>query len=860
MLVLITAKGQDLERRYEIHIPAQKADVALKSLARQAETQLLFSYDLTRAVQANPVSGRYTLNEALEHLLRGTGLSGVLTKSGVITVTLVPTNRPKDTGYDMHSRKLPWSLAGIAAFLGFGSYPHTTHADEPPEQLEEIVVTAQKRAENAQTVPISMTVVSAQRLADVNAYDTSQLVTLAPSLQLQGVNNAAGAVNFAIRGVGTTSYAPSIEASVSTVIDGIAMGKPEMGISQLFDLDHIEVLNGPQGMLFGKNASAGVINIVTSRPVLNETSGTVHASYGNYDEEVLQSVVNVPIGSTSALRASGFCSNREAGVSFTDRQDDASLGQRECGARLKYLWAPADKLELYLSGDYTHEIGAGPGSYTYSKAAPGGPIAAADIIDGVIAGPGNTKLGSDAPVFASFNLFGGQLEADWKLGDYTVTELGAMRGFNQESGNDGDITSLDIFDQNTQGIDDSQFSDELRLSSPAGQKLEYVAGLYYFWARYINNLQQSAALGMALPPGIIGLAGTVTQFRSSTDSDAAFGQVTYHLNEELRITAGARFTHDWVEASSNSTTGPSLSPLYPDGGGEQSTTKSNFSYKIGPEYDFTSDVMGYLIFARGYKGPGFNQFYTDYGVIRPEIPTDIEIGLKTRLADGTVVLNGALFHTDFSDYQAQSFDSITNSFKVSNAGSLRSEGAEFSLDAAPRVLPGLSLSTSVAYLDAIYERFPGNPCYIGQSAVQGCDPLTGTADASGHPLAGAPRWSVTAHAKWEHPLNDGLRAFVAGDLIHHSAVNFTPTGDPNTVQAAYTQLGANLGVIARDGRWKLALYGRNLTDTRVRTFILPSPLNGLLGDAARGGDYAQIFGPDSFRTYGVSFDLRLGAH
>lgn len=854
-----TADGQEQERRYDIDVPSLRADAALKSLARQAETQLLFSYDVTSNVRTNPVTGRYTLNVALERMLQGTGLSSTLTRSGVITVTRASTTIIQGADGQMISKSKS-IFGGIAAFLGFGLAIHEVRAAESSDQLEEVVVTAQKRAEDAQRVPISMTVVNAQQLLDRNAYDTSQLTTLAPSLQLQGVNNAAGANNFAIRGVGTTSYAPSIEASVSTVVDGVAMGKPEMGISQLFDIDHIEVLNGPQGMLFGKNASAGLINIVSKQPILNETSGMVHASYGNFNEGTVQAVVNAPFGSTSALRVAAFFNNRDAGVSYTRRQDNSSLGLREAGVRVKYLWAPTDSFELRVAGDYTHENGAGPGSFTYSYAAPGGVIATQNAVDGVVASPTNTKLGSDAPVFANFNLGGAQVQASWKVGDYDLTNLAAGRSFTQQSGNDVDITSLNIFNQNTQGIDDKQFSNELRLTSPAGSKLEFVTGIYYFWSRYINDLQQSAALQSALPPGIIGVVGTVTQFRSTSDSEAAFGNATYHLSDAFRLIAGARVTHDRVEASSESATGPSLNPLYPNGGGTQSTTETNLSYKVGAEYDVTPDVMGYVTYSRGYKGPGFNQFFRDAGVIKPEIPSDVEVGVKTRLADRSVTLNVALFHTDFSGFQAQTFDVARNAFRVANAGSLRSQGAEVSLDAKPRALPGLSLSTGIAYLDAIYVRFPGNPCYITQTAAQGCDPVTNTADASGHQLADAPKWSVNANVRWEHAVSDSVRGFISGDAYYRSAVNFTPTGDPRTVQDVYTQLGASVGITGNNGRWKLSLYGRNLTDVRVRTYILGSPLSGLLGDSAKGGDYAQIFGNDSFRTYGIAFDLKLGAN
>jgi iron complex outermembrane receptor protein len=757
------------------------------------------------------------------------------------------------------------SISLLAAFPAHaqGAPDAQPHADETEavgesgadEQSNEIIVTAQKRAENVQDVPLTVSVASGELLKSRVIFDSSQLPNIAPSLQLQGVNNVAGAVNFSIRGIGTVSYAPTVESSVSVVIDGIAMGKPTLGILQFFDIDHVEVLSGPQGMLFGKNASAGVVSITTNRPALNEYSAMTHLSYGSHNEAVGQAVVNVPIGDTSAIRVAGFGTHRDGFFNYKSTTDQSTLAQREYGVRMKYLWEPNDSFDLYVSGDITHENGTGPGGLSYFKAAPGGVIEEALAADGIVAGSENTAIGSGPDFFAHFTLRGIQAEANLDIGDHTVTNLIGYRKFTQSSGNDIDGTSADIFDTNTQDQDHQQFSEELRLTSPSGGALEYVAGLYYFDGRYKNRQYQLANLLMTdFPPGVIAFIGSDNSQVADLESVAAYAQSTLRISDVLRLSAGARITHDKVSSTSLNLETPTLAAFDPPGGGTERTKNTNISYRIGAQYDIARDVMVYASYARGYKGPAFNSQFNSGPVIRPEIPVAVELGIKSQLFDRSLILNAAIFRQTFHDYQAQTYDAIRQTFLVANAGSVVSQGAEFSARFAPRSVPGLTMGVNGTYLDAYYRRFPGNPCYAAQTEAEGCELGTGTTDASGNALAGAARWTVTSDARFESPMTNRVSAFIAGDFYYRSKVNFSPTADPNTIQNGFIRLGANFGIADIDDHWKLYVFGRNLTDERVRTNIIGL---SFFDDAALGGDYIQFFGPDSFRTVGVGLDLRF---
>lgn len=312
------------------------------------------------------------------------------------------------------------------------SAPTGAQVEASGQGLKDIIVTARRRSESAQTVPVAVSVASAESLEQHQVLNAYQLVNLTPSLQTRSTNQQAGAVNFTIRGVGTSVFGPQIEQSVGIVIDDVVMSRPQLGNVQFFDLDRVEVLRGPQGMLFGKNAAAGLINIVTAQPRLNQSEFLANILYGNTTAPgsgnlaTLQVAGNTPLSSNAALRLSAFVTRQDA---FTkDIALRQNLGNTAYGGRLKILWEPSDALRLTIAGDYQHSNGPGEGVLVRRFNAPGGLIESIDAANGIVASPNNTLLASDVRNTNDSTVYGVSLKAEWDIGGgYTLTNVLAHR-------------------------------------------------------------------------------------------------------------------------------------------------------------------------------------------------------------------------------------------------------------------------------------------------------------------------------------------------------------------------------------------------------------------------------------------------
>lgn len=747
--------------------------------------------------------------------------------------------------------------------------------DAQPEPVEasgrglgDIVVTARRRSESVQAVPIAVSVATAQSLDEHQVVNAFQLVNLTPSLQVQSANQQVGAVNFTIRGIGTSVFGPQIESSVGIVIDDVAMARPQFGVIQFFDIDRVEVLRGPQGMLFGKNASAGLVNIVTAQPHLGKTEFLANVQYGNTTAEgpgnqlTTQAAVNLPIGDNAALRASGFITRQDS-FTYNTTQRNVEQGSTQFGGRMKVLYEPAAGIRFTLAGDYQHENGPGESVLVHRYTAPGGLITTLNAANGIVASPSNTRLATDVPFRNQFDLYGTSLKADIDLGGgYNLTNVAAYRVYNSRTVIDTDGTTGNLFDTNDGGFQYSQASNELRLSSPGGARLSYQTGLYYLHLDTRQYLLQGANLGVPVAPPL-SLFGAYLDGRAKTDSAAAFFEGTFRILDNLRVTGGVRYTHDLIRFGQIASNPAALNPLYPPINSRLRRTNDNISYRFGLDYTIASEVLAYATYARGYKGPTFDALTSR--PVNEEIPKSVEIGLKSTLLGRKLRLNVALFDTTFEGYQTQAqAPGTAAAFVALNAGQLKSRGVEVESTVLP--FEGLTITGGVTYNHTEYRDLPGIPCYYGQptgtSGVNVCLP-NGTTNVSGNSLANAPRWTTSATVRYEHPVSTDWVGFVQGDVYSRSSFRFSQTLDPNTRIAANAILGASLGVQTADNRVSITAFVRNMLDKRVPTFILADPVAGLYtgasgrSDAALGGNYWSNFGANSFRTIGVALNYRM---
>jgi len=648
----------------------------------------------------------------------------------------------------------PQLLAGVAIATLFAApafaqtatppAPATQTADAPaPDSAPgDIVVTAQKRSERLQDVPVAVSVVSGEALSTQGRANLEGAVNLIPSFNFLKSGTTLNQSLF-LRGVGTATFSIAGEPSISTVVDGVVYSRSGEAFSELVDVDRIEVLRGPQGTLFGKNASAGVINIVSRQPT-REFGGFVEASYFTDRDYRVRGAVNVPFGDNVRTRVSGFYSDYDGNIRNTAFVGNPRVnGLRHYGGRLQVTADLSPTVRLLLSGDYHRNkddccaevIGTGPltgaGVAQTRVSALALPTPAGDetrtIAQNLITRTDETGYG-----------FSAQLDAE--LGSNTVTSITAYRNYANSETRDGDFlpaayVGLNQLHDFGPQVGDT-FTQELRLTSPGKRFFDYVVGGFFSHAYsersfrrddVVCNLPAGAPAptllvpcGNAIAPASSFPTGTA-RFGSIFKNVAVFGQGTLNVADRFRVIAGLRYTVDQLDVfhSRNTTlSGPGIQPSFPTtptGTGQPATqftgraTNDNLSGKAGVQFEFSRDVMAYATYARGYKGPAFNVFFnltaSGTNVIAPETSDAYEIGLKNTLFGGRLVLNLAGYYAKYRNFQANNPDIVAGVVvtRFTNAGDVSTRGGE--VDLLFRPARDFTISGGFAYTDAKVDAF-----------------------------------------------------------------------------------------------------------------------------------------------------------
>ncbi len=726
----------------------------------------------------------------------------------------------------------------------------------------EIIVTARKRAENVQDVSESITVATGESLETLQIVSPTELTRIAPALTFRD-NPMQMSSGFAVRGIGTSSFSSTIEQSVSTVVDGVVLGQPQSAAS-LIDINRVEVLEGPQGLLFGKNASAGLVNIVTNSPRLGAFEADASVTFGTDGEFRTHGVVNVPIGEDLAVRLVGF-RNETDGYIYNEALDESYNGEDNFGFRGKLFFEPSSEFNFLLTGDFyedtaiccfstVRELGDNPRLASF--------LDQYGIVPGtentsVVAGMPTGALGTD-PLRRYKGLTG---EANIELGSATLTLITAYRRNDYALDFDGDQTPLARFDYNGGDYKYQQFSQEIRVASAPGGTLEWLGGLYFFSSTNEIFYRAGGRLIVEAGPLIVGIIETDVD----NASYAGFGSVTWNVSDAFRLRAGGRYTHDELKARRVAYdmpgTLPGSSAIIGSIAGD--TTErggaNDFSWKLTAEYDLNYETMVYASAARGYKGPGL----ASSGVlnpdvdplIRPETVMAYDIGIKSTLFNGLATLNVAAFYEDFSDFQTQIYDTSTNppGFRTTNAGSLESKGA--TIQATVRPAQGLSLMANAAFVDAQYKDLDGLSCPYGFTVPQltgGCRIVGGrpVISADGNRLANAPEFKFFVAANYETPLTSTIDLLLATDYSWRDDEQFSANGDPNTIQSAYGIWNASAGLSFNEGAFELRGFVRNIADTSYTNLITPN-------SADTNGGYSQYLSRYQERQAGITLRARL---
>uniref|UniRef100_B0T6M1 TonB-dependent receptor n=1 Tax=Caulobacter sp. (strain K31) TaxID=366602 RepID=B0T6M1_CAUSK len=729
--------------------------------------------------------------------------------------------------------------------------PPVKAAEPESARLDEVVVTAQKRAENVQTVPISIAAFSATQLTQAGVDDVLEITKIVPSFTSTRQANVSS-VRLNIRGIGASAQT-AVEPSVASFLDDVYVSRPGAVVGRFYDVESVEVLRGPQGTLFGRNASAGALSIHTKKPT-DRFGGDLSvqaASFGSYEAS---GAVNIPIGDRAAVRIAGVGASTD-GPWHTDIGDHDYGALDTIGGRATLRLKPTDQIDWILRADYLHLTGDA-GSHNTVKSDTVTPAARANYL----ARLGITPYFDDQFSRTSNNFMVGDLDdhqygltsdLTWDVADgYSIRLIDAMRDWSSDQvAGDLAFSPRPLLLRNEIQASYSS-SHELQFISPGDQllggRLSFVSGLYYFdetltidekvtftadTCNYIIRLAapalQAACLASPLSPGAI------ANFAQKTRSYAAYGQVTYKLTNRLDLTLGARYTNDeksgsFVQTNPNAAARvlrsiEATALAFKD---DQITWRANLSWTPA------DDILVFANYATGFKSGGFNSGGGTPALTaatRPfgsETVDDYELGVKSTLFDRVLQLNATLFRTDVHDYQDRSFNGL--SFLVRNAADLRQQGVE--ADFILRPFDGLRINGAVGYLDSKYLSYPGASGLPGFGGVQ---------DLSGKRNNFSPEWQGAVGVQYDRDIAGGVGLTVRGDMtfVSDNNVGSVTDANPQMIQDGFALFSGRVTFTSPDRRYGLQIFGENLFDKGYYTYIFPNTLDNVLGlrDSTTGG-------------------------
>ncbi|MDE2133828.1 MAG: TonB-dependent receptor [Alphaproteobacteria bacterium] len=757
------------------------------------------------------------------------------------------------------------ALGGGLAFLIYGPAVAADTSSDQYGQIETVTVTAEKRAENLQSVAISAQVVSAQMLNQQNLTSLNDMVQTIPSVHISGVGGGGRANELFIRGIGSGNN-QSFDQSVGMFIDDIYHGRSRTSGATFLDLERVEVLKGPQSTFFGNNAIAGSFNIVTAKPS-DTFEGWARALYGEDGQYATEGAISGPITDTLSARAavtfngqSGWLTNVSTGGHAPEEDNIAG--------RLTLLFTPNQDLDATLKIEGSKKNNRGSWGVQVLDCPPPSPFVTAGFCStriglGLPTGLGNNKFADSAGTGDKLDTGETVLTVNYRRWDHTFTSITGFYDYHYTGNLDADFTPLPLL--NIQAPEKyHQFSQEFRVASPAGQSLEYLAGAYfqtdrlffrqdftyYFLSPKIASIPPFAALVPYLP------LAQDDNFGQDEDSYSVFGSLTWNVTDRLKLSGGLRgsWVHksfDWnlfygtgtqtyggvVALPAPVATLPAALGLGKTGtiSGERDDHAWMPSAKI--QYQIDPAAMVYFSYSKGFKAGGFNG--TDNtGVaanlpFNPESVNAYEVGMKSEWFDDTLLLNVDAFRSDYNNLQVTSNLTSTGAIisLVTNAASALSQGIEF--DGQWAVSENFRLAAVGTYLDSHYVSYPNGSLTNFQTFCRGSyvlpactglpNPVPSIQNLSGRPTEFAPQLSGSVSGTYSAALPGNYQLTTELIAIFASSYFLTNVDDPLVKQSSYARLDARLTLESPDRRWALDLIGKNLNNQIIETFALNVP-------------------------------------
>ena len=768
-----------------------------------------------------------------------------------------------------------------------------------PLALEEVVVTATKREESIQEVPMSVTAFTSEFFKDSGVTNLAGLEQYTPSLKItQGTDSNSTSIR--IRGIGSVGTNVGIDPSVGMFIDGVYQGRAGMSIGDLIDIQRVEILRGPQGTLYGKNTAAGAISIISMAPSPEAFESTVETTYNSDERAEIHAMTNIPLGdSGNATRLTGYAVNGDhlyentytgQGINDankwgiksrtlfdTSTSDDDGFGEflltldyskedTDCCGLAAIQYEGLSTLNTPSTNNPSQQLSEQLG--LNSQGQPRLDWNSFEDSEGFSppkADPFSDDYWLDAEMYNKVDVGGVALEWNKDLPNEDVlTFINAWRRYKSDSAYDGDFTAYDAVTGSTD-LKYDQYTSELRVTSPGGATIDYQGGLYAFYSETdsTGTVGQSQALvenievAPGLPLSLIFPDGTLNTDVNTykTTSYAAFGQLIWNITDSFSTTLGLRYTYEQKDRVGSQVTTPKtvntpdIPPIAgPDVYTDDTRSDDDLSPTLIARYFVTPEIMTYASISRGFKSGGFNQrreLVGKNGEFEPEIATNYELGWKGSSEDRRLQVNGTLYYVNYDDFQAQAFDG--SSITVTNAGSLESYGSELEVVYVP--LADTMVGTAIGYNKATYQDFDNGQCTVDQAFYQyyyvdnAQSGSPGTAsncvqDLAGETLDNAPEWTASSFVQYTHDLTEGLMGTVRLEHSYTDSFYLDQDLDPVLENNAVDLINLRFTVSNMEQTWEAAIWGRNMLDEEYYSFGLDIPvLGGYTGVTAPGAIY-----------------------
>jgi iron complex outermembrane receptor protein len=799
---------------------------------------------------------------------------------------------------------LGWLLATSAmtfAAAGMPAMAQDQTAQASQGGLEDIVVTARKREENVQSIPVAVTAISAALIAKQDLTSIEKIAARTPNLNVGRSSNGSGA-QITLRGIGSSASSIGIEQSVAAVVDGVYYGQGRIINEGFFDLARVEILKGPQALFFGKNATAGVISITTADPTARPEF-RARASYEfNAQQGQLEFMGSGPLSDTLGVRVAlrgskmwgGYYRNVATPVTYTTLDIANGFaatphvaapavtdqpGEKELIGRITLKWEPTDRLTATFKASGTYNE-VNNGSWTYSAyhcpagmsqltgyACDGGFVLHQNNIPADIAA--NFPFAkSDGSLYNRYKSYALTANLVYDLDDVSITSVTNYNWNNNRFACACDFQSSARGTWATENTSYRAFSSELRALTTFDSPVNLmVGGLYQKTKRAFDQFVMFANLEDSSKSAANRYLAFTKDSQTDGETVALFGQATWKLVPQLELAAGARYTHETKDSYfTQPYVNGAFATIFVPGVVTQANQRfNNWSPEVSLTWKPTRDLLVYGAYKTAYKSGGFSNGgihsalspnpLTDLS-FDPERAAGFEGGIKSTLLDNQLRLNLSLYSYLYKDLQIDFFNSTVFAFQTLTADA-RTKGAELEFEYAPHAVPGLNLHGSVSYNKSRYTDFPAAPCYAGQRPAEGCNLILNPATGAYRPITGvevgqrqnlngqatsvAPEWTGSVGVAYDGTIGSGLTFGVNADLRWSSSYVVSAFGNPDSRQGSYATLDAGVRIGGEDDRWQIALIGKNLTNKFYVSGVVDGPSTGA-GRGTAAGVHADQLG------------------